>query len=78
MLMMAEGSSVLEIREERDNLLNCYLNLASSLRLDYSYLLSRRDDIKQSVHFANLVVDPYRLEAALREMLSRNAMPLAS
>jgi capsular polysaccharide biosynthesis protein len=78
MLMMPAGSSVLEIREQQDAALNCYLNLASALRLNYYYLLASRDNVKESVHFADLIVDPYRLESALRQMLSGDAMSLAS
>lgn len=69
LLMMAAGSRVMEIREQQDQHLNCYFNLASASAVDYYYLLARRSDPGTSVHFADLVVDPLELDRALRQML---------
>jgi hypothetical protein len=37
---------------------------------NYYYLLAQRSDPNEEVHFADLVVDPSRLDAELRQMIS--------
>ncbi len=70
MMMMASGSNVLEIREQQDRKNNCYFNLACSMDLNYYYVLAKRSDPNEEVHFADLVVDPSKLDAAISQMLS--------
>lgn len=70
MMMMASGSNVLEIREQQDRKNNCYFNLAGSMGLNYYYVLAQRSDPNEVVHFADLVVDPSKLDAAMRRMMS--------
>lgn len=72
MLAMEPEHSVLEIRERGDDYNNCYFTLASSARLRYHYLLADKQDPRHSVHKANLVVDPERLDATLDEMLAES------
>lgn len=69
MMVMAPGARVMEIREHRDDRLNCYFNLASAAELDYYYLLARRQQPHHSVIRADLIVDPERLDAQLTRML---------
>ena len=73
MMMMATGSSVMEIRERQDRRNNCYFNLANSMGLNYYYLLAPRRDPSEEVHFADLVVDPSTLDAALGQMIADSA-----
>jgi len=65
MLAMAPGTRVMEIREREDQHNNCFFALASTLGLDYYYLLADRHDPNVGVHLADLVVDPDRLNETL-------------
>lgn len=70
MMAMAAGTRVMEIREREDQRNNCFFALASTLGLDYYYLLADRHDPTVGVHLADLVVDPDRLNEALHLALN--------
>ena len=70
MMFMAPGQSVLEIRDSRGPTPNCFVKLATAANLDFYYLCAERTNPNLSAHFANIVVDPDKLDELLHKMTS--------
>lgn len=70
MLFMRAGGSVLELRQDRDALNNCYFSLASALGLEYFYQLCRSETPGEDAHTANLIVDCRLLRKNVERMLA--------
>jgi capsular polysaccharide biosynthesis protein len=66
MLFMPKHSKVLELRNEGDDLNNCYFSLASDLGHDYYYLLNEGN--LADAHFADLTIDVERLKEILKQI----------
>ena len=69
MLFMNAGSSVLELRKERDARSNCFFSLASAVDLNYFYLTCRSYDETEDAHTADLIVDFKKLRETVELML---------
>ena len=78
MLAMAAGTRVVEIREREDTDKNCFFALASTLGVDYYYLLADSHDPTVGGDLADLVVDPDRLNEALHLALKPASMSRAA
>lgn len=66
MLFMAEGTKVLELRNEGDSVTQCYFNLASALGLRYYYTLNKGDH-KDSI-MTDFTIDLEALQVALESI----------
>ncbi len=65
MLFMKSSSKILEIRRNNDDHNNCYYSMASSLNLEYYYLLASGDSNGASVQEDNFIADLSNLENTL-------------
>ncbi len=66
MLFMKEGQTVLELRNQNDDITNCYFNLASALGIRYFYTLNKGD--QKATISTDFTVDLSALENVLNEL----------
>ena len=66
MLFMQEGQTVVELRNQNDDITNCYFNLASALGIRYFYTLNKGDH--KATIVTDFTVDLVALEKVLDEL----------
>lgn len=73
MIAMQPGASVLEMRQRQGSTPNCFLTLASALRLGFHYQMVDAVDPKKSVYRGDMRVDPQTFAQTLAGMESARA-----
>lgn len=66
MLFMKEGSSVIELKADADDINNCFFNLASALNHQYYYTINSGDSAE--VQKSNIMVDLDKLKTLLNSL----------
>ena len=71
-MFMKEGSDIMEIRNENDNINNMYYYLANASNINYYYLLCQPIMFSKSANNFNLIVDIPYLENELKQIIEKN------
>jgi capsular polysaccharide biosynthesis protein len=66
MLFMKEGSSVIELKSNAEDINNCFFNLASALNHKYFYTINSGDS--PDVQKSNITVDLEKLKTLLQNL----------
>ena len=71
LIWMKQGNSLLELRPEKNQYLNCYFNLSNLLNINYEYIICKKMNIYKSSNKADYYVNLDAFEKKIQSILKK-------